>query len=106
MKKNIVKAYGLTVQLDMLMEECGELIWACSQYKRAAGEGYVIGKTKKEAKEGIIREMAHVTNAMNSVMYLMPIAVEQVMEEIKKSDEQAESRLHAEREKRTNGSHG
>jgi hypothetical protein len=35
MKKNIVKAYGLTAQLDILQEECSELIWAVSQHKRA-----------------------------------------------------------------------
>lgn len=93
MKKNIVKAYGLTAQLDILQEECGELIWAVSQHKRAMGEGYAIKKTKKETKEIIIREMAHVMNAINSVMYLMPIAIEQVKDEIKKSDELAERNL-------------
>lgn len=93
MKKSIVKAYGLIAQLDILQEECGELIRAASHHKRAMGEGYAIKKTKKETKETIIREMAHVMNAINSVMYLMPIAIEQVKDEIKKSDELAERNL-------------
>jgi hypothetical protein len=37
--------------------------------------------------------MAHVMNAINSVMYLMPIAIEQVKDEIQKSDELAERNL-------------
>lgn len=93
MKKNIVKAYGLIAQLDILQEECGELIRAANHHKRAMGKGYAIKQTRRETKETLIREIAHVMNAMDSVIYLLPVPIERIRDEIRKSDEMTERNL-------------
>lgn len=93
MRKDIVTFYGRDANLDMLMEEAAELIRACNKVKRADGKGYASDMDAKAAKKRLIRELAHTTNAMNSVMYLMAIPAEALREEIRKSDGETEKRM-------------
>ena len=54
----IANHYGLDSQLDMLQEECAELIQAVSKYKR-------------NGSSGIVEEMADVFIMLNQVIYLL-----------------------------------
>ena len=89
MKKEIVDHYGLIAQLDMCEEECAELIKACSKYKRVMFPGYYAnrkGTTPKEAYAAIVEEIAHVTNTLRSVQYLLGITDGDVESMIEASD--------------------
>lgn len=56
--KTIADHYGLDAQLDMLQEECAELIQAASKYKR-------------NGSYSIIEEMADVYIMLDQVAYLL-----------------------------------
>jgi len=88
MNKEIVKHYGIEAQLDMCMEECGELIQACNKVKRADGIGYATYTMPDEAQDKLIEEMAHFQNTILSLCFLMEIGQCELDAEIKRSDEQ------------------
>lgn len=93
MNKDIVKHYGMRAQMDITIEECSELITACSNYKRATGDGYRTQVGQEKAKAKVIENMAHVANAIRSLMFLLGVSESQIEEEIRKSDELAGRRL-------------
>lgn len=61
--KTIADFYGTGPQLDMLQEECAELIQAISKFKRG----------KKSALENIAEEISDVELMIVQVMYLLNI---------------------------------
>lgn len=90
MKIQIVKRYGLDAQLDICVEECSELIRACIHVKRACGKGYATNTSVLESAKTLEEEMAHVTNAMRGLKYLLDISDERIEARIKESDEKAD----------------
>ena len=89
MLKSVVEKYGETAQAEMVMEECSELIYALSKLKRASGIGYKTGETQEEAYKRVIREMAHVKNAIRSLQYILDIDERDLETMIKESDKKA-----------------
>lgn len=90
MNKYLVKRYGLDAQLDICVEECSELIRACIHVKRACGKGYATNTSILESAKKLEEEIAHVTNAIRSIKYLLEIPDERIEARIKESDERAE----------------
>lgn len=77
MIEEIVKTYGLNAQLNMVMEESGELVSVCMDIvSSSARTGCVDSKHIDES--ALIEEMAHVRNTILSVCLLMEIPLEQV----------------------------
>ena len=89
MLKSIVEKYGETAQAEMVMEECSELIYALSKLKRASGIGYKTEETQDEAYKRVIREMAHVKNAIRSLQYILGIDERDLEMMIKESDKKS-----------------
>lgn len=87
MIKHIVNHYGKRAQLDICEEECAELIYACSKLKRAYGCGYGTNTEPQEARRKLIKEMAHVLNAIEGLKYILNISSSLLQEEINRSDD-------------------
>lgn len=94
MINEIVDHYSLNAQLGILMEECAELIRACNKYQRARGYGYKTYYNEREAKEDIIKEIAHVTNAIFGVQRKLGFQDHEVAEYMVESDKKAVEMLH------------
>lgn len=60
--RNIANHYGLESQLDMLQEECAELIQAVSKYKRA-----------KCTDDHLAEEIANVHIMLEQIQYLLEL---------------------------------
>lgn len=69
--KDAVDKWGLDLQMILLMEECAELIQACSKYQRIRNGGEPTEKTNKEALANIADEIADV--------FIMLYEIEQVL---------------------------
>lgn len=82
MSYEVAKMYGLRAQLDIMQEECAELIQACSKYNRARGFGYRTNQTVQETMEHLVKEMAQVQGCILDVMSLLDITPEE-LEKIK-----------------------
>lgn len=93
MVKKLVEHYGIPAQLDIMQEECAELIKACSKVKRTAGIGYVTTTSEQQAMSDLIEKMAHVKNTIMSTCYLLNIDEKVLDDEIKRSDGVSEQRL-------------
>lgn len=65
--KKIANHYGLDSQLDILLEECGELIQAVSKYKRTGSSN-------------IVEELADVEIMISQIKFLMTIPSQQIEE--------------------------
>ena len=80
-QKAIIAHYGVDKQLDMLVEECAELIQAIQKYKRykdIPGEG--------KAFDNLIEEIADVENIIDQIKLLKlydPVMARVDIEEIK-----------------------
>lgn len=74
MIEEIVKHYGLCPQLDMVMEECGELICVCTDLlASSARAGCIDRKLIEDNKDNLIEGLAHAKNTILSVCYLLYI---------------------------------
>ena len=62
--EEIAKFYGLKPQLDILQEECAELIQAVSKFKRGNYDEYTIPSS-------LIEELADVEIMLNQIEYLL-----------------------------------
>lgn len=82
----LVKGYGETAQLDICIEECAELIHACSKLKRAKKNGYRTETTEPQAKDDLIVAIAHAVNAIRGVMLLSDIDAHAVYKDTYTSD--------------------
>lgn len=86
MIKDVVEYYGKFAQIDIMQEECAELIKACSKLKRAKSIGYITPTDQEQAMADLIEEMAHVKNTIISTCYLYGISENVLDEEIARSD--------------------
>lgn len=89
MLKSVVNTYGEMAQADMVIEECSELIYAISKLKRAGGMGYKSEIDQEEAYKKVIKEMAHVRNAIISLQYILGIDERDMENIILDSDKKA-----------------
>ena len=69
--RNIADYYGLELQLNQTVEECGELVQAIAKYIRVTGRGYDTNVTSEEAKEHLIEELADVQMMVCQMVYLL-----------------------------------
>ena len=66
--KRIVDTWGVESQINMLIEEMGELLQAISKYRRAQNKD---DKTKIEAYDHLCEEVADVENMMSQMRYML-----------------------------------
>lgn len=82
MIEEIVKHYGLCPQLDMVMEECGELICVCTDLLASSARvGCIDRKLIEDNKDNLIESLAHVKNTILSVCYLLYIPTSRLRED-------------------------
>ncbi len=93
MVKDLVDYYGEDATIDMLIEECGELIHALSHYKRAKGNGFEISESRAMAYINLVNAFADAANAAESVAYILEMDADYIEEVIKKSDKKAVKKL-------------
>lgn len=75
--ENIAQYYGLKPQLDILQEECAELIQAASKFKRGNYDEYTIPSS-------LIEELADVEIMLNQIEYLLGDDVRKEIGRVKK----------------------
>lgn len=85
MDKEIVKMYSENDNIDICIEECGELIHALSKYKRSKGYGYLTRNTQKEAYTNLVQAVADCINAIESVSYKMELNKSDIVFEVAKA---------------------
>lgn len=98
MDKEIVKMYSENDNIDICIEECGELIHALSKYKRSKGYGYLTKTTQKESYTNLVQAVADAINAIESVSYKMGLNKYDIGFEIAKADAKAHRNLYGETE--------
>ena len=98
MNKEIVKMYSENDNIDICIEECGELIHALSKYKRSKGYGYLTKTTQKEAYTNLVQAVADAINAIESVSYKMGLNKYDIGSEVAKADAKARRNLYGETE--------
>lgn len=82
MIEEIVKHYGLYPQLNMVMEECGELICVCTDLLTSSARiGCIDRKLIEDDKDNLIEGLAHVKNTILSVCYLLYIPTSRFKED-------------------------
>lgn len=86
MNKTIVNRYGIMGQIDITIEECSELVRACIKYRRSMGFGYKTPLVQSETKAEIIKEIAHVSNAIESLKLLFGVSDEEIEKLVQESD--------------------
>lgn len=74
------------IQLDILQEECSELIKAISKYKRSL-KSPGVGNCVENPIDGIIEEMAHVAISSEIVAKILGITKDDIQAEINKKAE-------------------
>ena len=77
--------FDAKIQMDILEEECSELIKACSKLKR---NNMFDSKNYKERRENLIEEMAHVYISSLIVARLCGIDKEDILAEIDKKNKE------------------
>ncbi len=104
MNIRIVDEYSKNDSLNILKEECAELIVAASHLQRARGDGYETHRTEEKSLEDLIQAMADCKNAILSVLYSEEIRVNKLDELIEEADrkqiELLNVRLHKRPERR------
>lgn len=93
MRDEILKAYSLIDFIDILQEECAELICACSKYKRCTGHGFKTGANIIDAVDNIVEEIADVENVLNTLKQLMNIDKDTIDKIIDEKDDRSIKRL-------------
>ena len=75
--------FDAKIQMDILEEECAELIKACSKLKR---NDMFDSKNYKERRENLIEEMSHVYISSLIVARILDITKEDILAEIDKKN--------------------
>lgn len=76
-----VNRFGIGIdQLDILQEECAELIKACSKYKRCIKNGYI----PPEVRDNLIEELTHVAISSEVVAIGRGITKNDILKEVEK----------------------
>lgn len=86
MNIRIVDEYSKNDNLNILKEECAELITAASHLQRARGDGYETRRTEEESMKDLMQAMADCKNAILSVLYSETIRVNKLDELIEEAD--------------------
>lgn len=71
---------GIDNCVEILMEECAELIQACSKYLRTKGRGTPTDMSYKEVYESLVEEIADVKVCIEQVVKAVPIDEDAVNE--------------------------
>ena len=104
MNIRIVDEYSKNDNLNILKEECAELITAASHSQRARGDGYEPHRTEEESMKDLMQAMADCKNAILSVLYSEAIRVNKLDELIEEADkkqmELLDVKLHKKPERR------
>lgn len=100
MDKEIVKMYSENDNIDICIEECGELIYALSKYKRSKGCGYLTKTTQKEAYTNLVQAVADVLNAIESVSHKIGLNKYDIVFEVAKADAKVRRNLYGETEEK------
>ena len=81
--KRYIKEYGYGIdQLDILQEECSELIKAISKYKRGRHTEDI--ELRSKARQSIIEELTHVAISSEVVCIAMYIDPGDILKEVNK----------------------
>lgn len=94
MSKEVYYDMGTRANIDLLQEECAELISACNKYKRAQGFGFPTPCTIDKAVNNIVEEIADVENCIANVKRLLGIEQSEVDAIIAAKDERMEQRIN------------
>lgn len=94
MTKTLANAYTVIDHLDMLQEECAELIQAASKYKRSIGHGFLTNKSKVETYDSLAEEIADVENCIRAIQYLFNITDDDLNKIINAKDARCQERLN------------
>lgn len=104
MNIRIVDEYSKNDNLNILKEECAELITAASHLQRARGDGYETHRAEEKSLEDLIQAMADCKNAILSVLHSEKIGVNELDELIKEADKKQmeflDVKLHKKPERR------
>ena len=80
-----LKNFPTDLQIDILQEECAELIKALSKYKRENYPNNITNfKSNKETRSNLIEEMSHVLISIDVVSSILKISVSEIQDEITK----------------------
>ena len=80
-----LKNFPTDLQIDILQEECAELIKALSKYKRENYPNNMSNlKSYKETRSNLIEEMSHVLISIDVVSSILKISVSEIQDEITK----------------------
>ena len=93
MRDEILRAYSLIDFMDILQEECAELIRACSKYKRCTGHGFKTEANIIDTVDNIVEEIADVESALNAIKQLMNIDEDAINKIIDEKDDRSIKRL-------------
>ena len=86
MNIRVVDEYSKNDNLNILKEECAELITAASHLQRARGDGYKTHRTEGQSKKDLMQAMADCKNAILSVLHSEAIRVNKLDELIEEAD--------------------
>ena len=93
MRDEILRAYSLIDFMDILQEECAELICACSKYKRCTGHGFKTEANIIDTVDNIVEEIADVSICLEQMKhffkdYKIDEVIEQKMQKFLKEIEE------------------
>lgn len=94
MNIRIVDEYSKNDSLNILKEECAELIVAASHLQRARGDGYETHRTEEKSLEDLIQAMADCQNALDSLVYALKLDKDVIQQKIKEVDERRAKQLY------------
>lgn len=104
MNIRIVDEYSKNDNLNILKEECAELITAASHLQRARGDGYETHRTEGESMKDLMQAMADCKNAILCVLHSEKICVNKFDELIEEADKKQmgllDVKLHKKPERR------
>lgn len=90
MRDEILEAYDI---IDILQEECAELICACSKYKRCKGHGFRTKASLSATVDNIIEEIADVEGLLRTLKYLINVDDDTINKLIDEKEERSVKRL-------------
>lgn len=93
MRDEILEAYDIIDVMDILQEECAELICACSKYKRCKGHGFRTKASLSETVDNLIEEIADVEGILRTLKYLIDVDDDTINKIIDAKEERSVERL-------------
>ena len=79
----VLRTFPKDLQIDILQEECAELIKALSKYKRSDYPNNITNfNADEETRNNVIEEMCHVLISIDVVSSILKIGVHEIQDEI------------------------